>query len=85
VDGCKPLKNGTSAHEFILDMRPLKETSGIEITDISKRLMDYGYHSPTMSFPVAGTLMIEPTVRRCMLPLSNPVGSDWNYALESEI
>merc|ERR1711903_165812 len=52
---------GTCAHEFILDLRPLKDTAGVEVEDISKRLMDYGYHSPTMSWPVSGTLMIEPT------------------------
>jgi glycine dehydrogenase len=49
------------AHEFIIDLRPLKKRTGIEVDDIAKRLMDYGFHSPTMSFPVAGTLMIEPT------------------------
>ena len=49
------------AHEFILDMRPLKESSGVEAMDVAKRLMDYGFHAPTVSFPVAGTLMIEPT------------------------
>ena len=49
------------AHEFILDLRPFKKTAGIEVEDIAKRLMDYGFHAPTMSFPVAGTLMIEPT------------------------
>jgi glycine dehydrogenase len=49
------------AHECIIDIRPLKEESGITEEDIAKRLMDYGFHSPTMSFPVAGTLMIEPT------------------------
>ncbi|MDP0587845.1 MAG: aminomethyl-transferring glycine dehydrogenase [Candidatus Endonucleobacter bathymodioli] len=49
------------AHECILDIRPIKKTSGISETDIAKRLMDYGFHAPTMSFPVAGTLMIEPT------------------------
>ncbi|KAG1676468.1 hypothetical protein FOA52_002288 [Chlamydomonas sp. UWO 241] len=54
-------KNGTCAHEFILDMRPLKESSGVEVEDIAKRLIDYGFHSPTMSWPVTGTLMIEPT------------------------
>jgi glycine dehydrogenase len=52
--------NGRVAHEFILDMRPFK-AAGIEAEDIAKRLMDYGFHAPTMSFPVAGTLMIEPT------------------------
>lgn len=54
-------KNDTCAHEFILDMRPIKDATGIEVADIAKRLMDYGFHSPTMSWPVAGTLMIEPT------------------------
>ncbi len=52
---------GHVAHEFILDVRPLKRTSGIEAADIAKRLMDYGYHAPTLSWPVAGTMMIEPT------------------------
>ena len=52
---------GFVAHECIIDIRPLKEISGISEEDIAKRLMDYGFHSPTMSFPVAGTLMIEPT------------------------
>ena len=54
-------KNGRVAHECIIDIRPLKEETGISESDIAKRLMDYGFHSPTMSFPVAGTLMIEPT------------------------
>jgi glycine cleavage system P protein (glycine dehydrogenase) len=54
-------KHGTVAHEFIVDVRPFKETAGVEANDIAKRLMDYGFHAPTMSFPVAGTLMIEPT------------------------
>ncbi|SEB02752.1 glycine dehydrogenase, partial [Thiothrix caldifontis] len=49
------------AHECIIDIRPLKAASGIDESDIAKRLMDYGFHAPTMSFPVAGTLMIEPT------------------------
>ncbi|MEM8997676.1 MAG: aminomethyl-transferring glycine dehydrogenase, partial [Acidobacteriota bacterium] len=52
---------GRCAHEFIVDLRPFKKSAGIEAEDIAKRLMDYGYHAPTMSFPVAGTLMIEPT------------------------
>ncbi len=52
---------GRVAHECIIDLRPLKETSGIEAEDVAKRLMDYGFHAPTMSFPVPGTLMIEPT------------------------
>ncbi|GAA3899399.1 aminomethyl-transferring glycine dehydrogenase [Halomonas cibimaris] len=54
-------ENGTVAHECIIDVRPLKSASGISEEDIAKRLMDYGFHAPTMSFPVPGTLMIEPT------------------------
>ena len=54
-------KNDTAAHEFIVDLRPFKSSAGIEAEDVAKRLMDYGFHSPTLSFPVAGTLMIEPT------------------------
>ncbi|HCM48378.1 MAG TPA: glycine dehydrogenase (aminomethyl-transferring) [Colwellia sp.] len=54
-------KNGRVAHECIIDLRPLKVTSGITEVDIAKRLIDYGFHAPTMSFPVAGTFMIEPT------------------------
>ncbi|HVG94922.1 MAG TPA: aminomethyl-transferring glycine dehydrogenase [Planctomycetota bacterium] len=53
--------HGRVAHEFILDLRPLKDATGIEAIDVAKRLMDYGFHAPTVSFPVAGTLMIEPT------------------------
>lgn len=54
-------KNGRVAHEFILDLRPLKQSTGVEAEDVAKRLMDYGFHAPTVSFPVPGTLMIEPT------------------------
>jgi glycine dehydrogenase len=54
-------KNGTIAHECIVDPRSLKSSAGVEVEDIAKRLMDYGFHAPTVSFPVAGTLMIEPT------------------------
>jgi glycine dehydrogenase len=53
--------NGWVAHECIIDLRPLRETSGVQAEDVAKRLMDYGFHAPTMSFPVPGTLMIEPT------------------------
>jgi glycine dehydrogenase len=53
--------NGRVAHELIFDLRPLKQASGIDETDVAKRLMDYGFHAPTVSFPVAGTLMVEPT------------------------
>jgi glycine dehydrogenase len=52
---------GTCAHEFIVDLRPFKASAGIEAEDVAKRLMDYGFHAPTMSFPVPGTIMIEPT------------------------
>jgi glycine dehydrogenase len=54
-------KNGTCAHEFIVDLRPFKQSCGVEAEDVAKRLIDYGFHAPTMSFPVAGTIMIEPT------------------------
>jgi glycine dehydrogenase len=53
--------NGTCAHEFIVDCRSFKQSAGVEVADIAKRLMDYGFHAPTVSFPVAGTMMIEPT------------------------
>jgi glycine dehydrogenase len=53
--------NGTCAHEFIVDLRPFKTSAGIEAEDVAKRLIDYGFHAPTMSFPVPGTIMIEPT------------------------
>jgi glycine dehydrogenase len=54
-------RNGLVAHECIVDLRPLKESAGITVDDVAKRLIDYGFHAPTMSFPVADTLMIEPT------------------------
>ncbi|MEN9597788.1 MAG: hypothetical protein RL596_99 [Bacteroidota bacterium] len=54
-------KNGTCAHEFIVDLRPFKQSAGVEAEDVAKRLIDYGFHAPTMSFPVPGTIMIEPT------------------------
>ncbi len=62
-------KNGTCAHEFIIDLRPFKLTAGIEAEDVAKRLIDYGFHAPTMSFPVAGTIMIEPTESEDMAEL----------------
>ncbi len=61
--------NGRIAHECIVDLRPLKEASGISEVDIAKRLNDYGFHAPTMSFPVAGTLMIEPTESEAKIEL----------------
>ena len=54
-------ENGLVAHECILDLRPLRDATGVTVDDVAKRLIDYGFHSPTMSFPVAGTLMVEPT------------------------
>jgi glycine dehydrogenase len=54
-------KNGFVAHECILDLRPVKKSAGIEVDDVAKRLMDYGFHAPTVSFPVPGTMMVEPT------------------------
>jgi glycine dehydrogenase len=54
-------ENGLVAHECILDLRPLREETGVTVDDVAKRLIDYGFHAPTMSFPVAGTLMVEPT------------------------
>ena len=53
--------NGRVAHECILDLRPLKRSAGLEVDDLAKRLMDYGFHAPTVSWPVAGTVMVEPT------------------------
>ncbi len=54
-------KSGSCAHEFIVDLRPFKQSAGVEAEDVAKRLMDYGFHAPTLSFPVPGTIMIEPT------------------------
>jgi glycine dehydrogenase len=62
-------RNGRVAHECIIDLRPLKESSGVSEMDIAKRLNDYGFHAPTMSFPVAGTLMIEPTESEAQVEL----------------
>ncbi|MBT0585578.1 aminomethyl-transferring glycine dehydrogenase [Alteromonas oceanisediminis] len=62
-------RNGRVAHECIIDLRPLKEASGVSEMDIAKRLNDYGFHAPTMSFPVAGTLMIEPTESEAQVEL----------------
>ncbi len=62
-------ENGLVAHECILDLRPLTEATGVTVDDVAKRLIDYGFHAPTMSFPVAGTLMIEPTESEDLLEL----------------
>jgi glycine dehydrogenase len=62
-------QNGLIAHECIIDIRPLKEICGVEVDDIAKRLVDFGFHAPTMSFPVPGTLMIEPTESESLVEL----------------
>src|SRR5205814_1148513 len=61
--------NGLVAHECIIDLRPITKDTGVTVEDVAKRLIDYGFHAPTMSFPVAGTLMIEPTESEDLLEL----------------
>jgi glycine dehydrogenase len=75
--------NGRAAHEMILDTRIFKNTTGVEVEDIAKRLMDYGFHAPTVSFPVAGTLMIEPTESEPLAELDRFV--DAMVAIREEI
>jgi glycine cleavage system P protein (glycine dehydrogenase) len=75
--------SGLVAHECVLDLRPLKESSEVTVDDVAKRLMDYGFHAPTMSFPVAGTLMIEPTESESKLELDRFV--DAMIAIRKEI
>lgn len=75
--------NGTVAHEFIIDLRPLKKGSGVGVADVAKRLMDYGFHSPTMSWPVAGTLMVEPTESETLQELDR--FADAMLAIRAEI
>ncbi len=60
---------GLVAHECIIDLRPISKATGVSVDDIAKRLIDYGFHAPTMSFPVAGTLMIEPTESEDLIEL----------------
>ncbi|MBD8162607.1 aminomethyl-transferring glycine dehydrogenase [Erwinia persicina] len=76
-------RDGRVAHECILDIRPLKEQTGISELDIAKRLIDYGFHAPTMSFPVAGTLMVEPTESESKAELDRFI--DAMLAIRSEI
>ncbi|QTF09941.1 aminomethyl-transferring glycine dehydrogenase [Brenneria izadpanahii] len=76
-------RDGRVAHECILDLRPLKESSGISEMDIAKRLIDYGFHAPTMSFPVAGTLMVEPTESESQVELDRFI--DAMLAIRKEI
>jgi glycine dehydrogenase len=76
-------RNGRIAHECIIDTRPFAESAGVTVDDIAKRLIDCGFHAPTMSWPVAGTLMIEPTESR---PRPNSTGSAtrcWRSARKS--
>ncbi len=68
-------ENGRVAHECILDLRPLKETSGVTAEDVAKRLIDYGFHAPTLSFPVPGTLMVEPTESETRAELDRFIGA----------
>ena len=68
-------ENGHVAHECILDLRPLKESSGVTAEDVAKRLIDYGFHAPTLSFPVAGTLMVEPTESETLDELDRFIGA----------
>ena len=76
-------ENGQCAHEFILDLRPLKAATGVTEEDVAKRLQDYGFHSPTMSWPVAGTLMVEPTESEDLAELDR--FCDAMLAIRSEI
>ena len=80
IDG---IQGGGVAHECILDLRPLKDTSGITAEDVAKRLIDYGFHAPTLSFPVAGTLMVEPTESEPLAELDR--FCDAMIAIRSEI
>jgi len=77
------IKGGGVAHECILDLRPLKETSGVTAEDVAKRLIDYGFHAPTLSFPVAGTLMVEPTESEPLVELDRFI--DAMLAIRAEI
>jgi len=76
-------KNGQCAHEFIMDLRPLKAATGVTEEDVAKRLQDYGFHSPTMSWPVSGTLMVEPTESEDLAELDR--FCDAMLAIRSEI
>jgi glycine dehydrogenase len=74
---------GRVAHECILDLRPLKRDAGIDVDDIAKRLMDYGFHAPTVSWPVAGTVMVEPTESESLAELDR--FADAMIAIRDEI
>ncbi len=77
------IKGGGVAHECILDLRPLKDTTGVSAEDVAKRLIDYGFHAPTLSFPVPGTLMVEPTESESLFELDR--FCDAMIAIRSEI
>jgi glycine dehydrogenase len=81
--GVAGIQGGGVAHECILDLRPLKDSSGITAEDVAKRLIDYGFHAPTLSFPVAGTLMVEPTESESIAELDRFV--DALIAIRAEI
>jgi glycine dehydrogenase len=74
---------GHVAHECILDVRPLKDATGVSAEDVAKRLMDYGFHAPTLSFPVPGTLMVEPTESETLAELDRFI--DAMIAIRDEI
>ena len=74
--------NGLVAHECIIDIRPITSATGISVDDIAKRLIDYGFHAPTMSFPVAGTLMIEPTESENLAELDRFINAMINISAE---
>lgn len=76
-------ENGHVAHECILDVRPLKDSTGVSAEDVAKRLMDYGFHAPTLSFPVPGTLMVEPTESETLAELDRFI--DAMIAIREEI
>ena len=78
-------ENGLVAHECILDLRPLKEATGVTVDDVAKRLVDYGFHAPTMSFPVAGTLMVEPTESEDLAELDRFVDAMIAIKAEAEV
>jgi len=77
-------KNGFVAHECILDLRPVKQRCGVEVDDVAKRLMDYGFHAPTVSFPVAGTIMVEPTESESKVELDRFCDAMLSIAAEIE-
>src|SRR5207248_7634098 len=76
-------EHGLVAHECILDLRPLTKATGVTVDDVAKRLIDYGFHAPTMSFPVPGTLMVEPTESEDLAELDRFV--DAMIAIRAEI